>query len=58
VGAYPPPARRRAVSEDLAAHHEVVDPGPVPAVRAAVGVLLGAAVGAFALVLTARRHEA
>ena len=52
-----PAALLRAVkSDDLAVHHEVADPGPAPFTRAVVGLLLGAAVGAAAAVLT-RRHE-
>lgn len=42
-------------SDDLAVHHEVTDPGPDPLTRAVVGLLLGAAVGVAAAVLTPRR---
>jgi len=52
-----PAALLRAVrSDDLAVHHEVADPGPDPLTRDVVGLLLGAAVGAAAALLT-RRHE-
>lgn len=30
---------------DIAVHHQVVDPGPAPLVRALLGLLVGAAAG-------------
>ena len=45
---------RAVASDDLAEHHEIVDPGPDPATRAVVGLLLGAAVGAVAAILSRR----
>lgn len=50
-----PAALLRAVtSDDLAVHHEIVDPGPNHLTRAVVGVLLGAALGTVAAVLSRR----
>lgn len=51
-GAHPLP------SEDIAAHHDVVDPGPRPLIRAALGLVLGAAAGALAALLIPRPKEA
>lgn len=41
-----------APTQDIAVHHEVVDPGPSPLMRAALGLLVGAATGAVAVLLT------
>lgn len=45
---------RPVPSEDIAAHHDVVDPGPRPVVRAVLGLALGAAAGAVAALLIPR----
>lgn len=48
------PVARPVPSEDIAAHHDVVDPGPRPVVRAVLGLALGAAAGAVAALLIPR----
>lgn len=40
------------VGADLAAHHDLVEPGPGPVRRAALGLALGAALGAIAALLS------
>lgn len=48
-------SRTRVTSPaDIAVHHEAVDPGPSPLVRAAIGLALGVAAGVATVVLTAR----
>lgn len=49
-----PPGVRSA--RDIAAHHEIVDPGPGPFTRAALGLLTGAAAGALTVLLTRRQR--
>lgn len=49
-----PDAVADAVAGDLAAHHDLVEPGPGPLRRAAAGLVLGAVLGAVASVLTRR----
>lgn len=49
------PRLRRPVTlpaVDIAQHHDIVEPGPRPLVRAVLGLLLGIAVGALAALLT------
>lgn len=57
TAASPAAVLRAVASDDLAVHHEVVDPGPDHVTRAAVGLLLGAAVGVAAALLTSRRED-
>ena len=57
VAATPAAVLRAVASDDLAVHHEVVDPGPDHVTRAAIGLLLGAAVGVAAALLTSRRED-
>ncbi len=45
-------APRPPVTGDIAVHHEVVDPGPRPLVRAVLGLLLGAAAGVVTVLAT------
>jgi len=48
-------SRTRVTSPgDIAVHHEAVDPGPSPWVRAVIGLALGVAAGVVTVVLTAR----
>ena len=53
--ATPAEVARALRADDLAEHHQIVDPGPDHVTRAVVGLLLGAAVGAAASLLTSRR---
>lgn len=53
--ATPAEVARALRADDLAEHHQIVDPGPDQVTRAVVGLLLGAAVGAAASLLTSRR---
>lgn len=43
---------RRHPSGDIAAHHDAVEPGPTPLVRALVGLALGAAAGTLIALTT------
>lgn len=43
---------RRHPAGDIAAHHDAVEPGPTPLVRALVGLALGAVAGAVILLAT------
>lgn len=45
---------RAVTADDLATHHDIVEPGPSPLVRAAVGLALGAGAGLLAVLLTPR----
>jgi len=50
----PTPGLRRVTlpAADIAQHHQVVEPGPRPLVRALLGLLLGLAAGVLAALLT------
>jgi hypothetical protein len=43
-------------TRDIAAHQQVVDPGPGPLTRAVLGLLVGAATGALTVALTHREQ--
>lgn len=57
VPAAPAAVLRAVAADDLAVHHDAVDPGPDHVTRAVIGLLLGAAVGVAAALFTSRRED-